>query len=181
MNSLIAEIWHIDILINNAWVAKNFISDIQEVDEEKALEEWRTNILGTIHCIQSVIPNMLDRENGSIVNIASIKGHPNLSTMSTFTFAQTKSAILSMTKSLAKTYSPFWIRVNSISPGYIETDQVALWNEDTFKRIREGTLLWRIGTPDEIAGLALFLASDASSYITWSDFLIDGGYSLKGK
>ena len=181
IKKLISEVGAIDVLVNNAWVAKNFIADITEVDDAKAIEEWQANVLGTIHCIQSVIPSMLEKKSGNIINIASIKGHANLSTMSTFTFAQTKSAILSMTKSLAKTYSPKWIRVNSISPGYIETDQAQLWNEDTFRRIREGTLLGRIGTPEEIAGIVLFLASEKASYITGSDFLVDGGYMLKGK
>jgi 3-oxoacyl-[acyl-carrier protein] reductase len=171
----------IDILVNNAGVAKNFIKDISEMATEKALEEWNTNVLGTIHCIQAVLPKMVEQKSGCIINIASIKWHPNLSTMSTFTYAQTKAAILSLTKSLAKTYAHYNIRVNSISPWYIETDQVALWNEDTFKRIREGTLLGRIGTPEEISWLALFLASDKASYITGADFLVDGGYTLKGK
>lgn len=181
IGELIKQVGQIDVHVNNAGVARNFISDINEVDEEKAMEEWKTNVLGTIHCTQAVIVDMLSRKNGSIINIASIKGHPNLSTMSTFTFAQTKAAIISMTKSLAKTYSPHGIRINSVSPGYIETDQVKLWNEDTFKRINEGTLLGRIGKPSEVAGLVMFLASDKASYITGEDFLVDGGYMLKGK
>ena len=181
IKKLLSQTKQIDVLVNNAGVAKNFINDISEVDENKAWEEWKTNVLGTIHCIQAVIPQMLKRKQGCIVNIASIKGYPNLATMSTFTFAHTKSAIVSMTKSLAKTYSPQGIRVNCVSPGYIETDQVKLWNEDTFRRIKQGTLLGRMGTPQEIASLVLFLASDKASYITGSNFLADGGYTLKGK
>lgn len=181
IKKIISQTKRIDVLVNNAGIAKNFITDISEVDEDKALEEWRTNVLGSIHCIQSVIAQMLKRKKGSIINIASIKGYPNLATMSTFTFAQTKSAIVSMTKSLAKTYSPQGIKVNCVSPGYIETDQVKLWNEDTFRRINEGTLFGRMGTPKEIADLVLFLASDKASYITGSNFLADGGYTLKGK
>ena len=181
IKNIISKTKRIDVLVNNAGVAKNFIADIREVDDSKALEEWQTNVLGSIHCIQAVITQMLENKTGSIINIASIKGYSNLATMSTFTFAQTKAAIVSMTKSLAKTYSPQGVRVNCVSPGYIETDQVKLWNEDTFKRINEGTLLGRMGTPKEIAGLILFLASDKASYITGSNFLVDGGYTLKGK
>ena len=181
IGKIISQVGKIDVLVNNAGIVQNFIKDISEVDENRAIEEWRTNILGSIHCIQAVIPQMLKRKNGSIINVSSIKGHSNLATMSTFTYAQTKSAVISMTKSLAKTYSPQGIRVNCVSPGYIETDQVKSWNKDTFQRINEGTLLGRIGTPKEIADLVLFLASEKASYITGSDFIADGGYELGGK
>ncbi len=181
INKLIKRLGAIDVLVNNAGIALNFIKDIHEVNEEKALEEWRTNVLGSIHCAQAVLPAMLKKKIGSIINISSIKGYPNLATMSTFTFAQTKSAVVSMTKSLAKIYSPKGIRVNAVAPGYTETDQVKLWNEQTFKRINEGTLFGRMAQPEEIAPLVLFLASDEASYVTGSVFLIDGGYMIKGK
>lgn len=181
IENVICKTGRIDVLIDNAGVARNFIKDISEVNEDMAIEEWRTNVLGPIHCMQAIIPQMLKRSTGSIVNVGSMKGHPNLATMSTFTYAQTKSAIISMTKSLAKTYSPRGIRINSVSPGYTETDQVKLWNKDTFRRINKGTLMGRIGATKEIADLVLFLASDKASYITGSDFLVDGGYELAGK
>lgn len=181
LKKVIKDVKKIDVLVNNAGVAKNFIKDISEVDEKKAIEEWRTNVLGPIHCIQAIVPQMLKKRMGSIINISSIKGYPNLATMSTFTYAQTKSAVVSMTKSLAKTYSPKGIRVNCVSPGYTKTDQVKLWNKETFKRINQGTLLARMAAPEEIADLVLFLASDKASYITGSNFLVDGGYTIKGK
>lgn len=181
IKEIISQTKEINVLVNNAGVAKNFLKDISDVDDELALEEWRTNVLGTIHCTQAALPQMLELKKGSIVNIASIKGYPNLATLSTFTFAQTKSAIVSMTKSLAKIYSPQGIRINCVSPGYVETDQVKLWNADTFRRINEGTLLSRMASPAEIADLVMFLASDNASYITGSNMLADGGYTLKGK
>ena len=168
----------IDILVNNAGIAKNFLKDISEVSDEHALEEYKVNVLGTIHCIQAVLAGML-KKGGSVINVASIKASFNLATMSTLTYATTKSGVLSLTKSLAKAYPT--VRFNAISPGYVETDQVSDWNDETFERINNGTILGRIARPAEIAPLILFLASDDASYITGTEFLVDGGYSIKGK
>lgn len=179
--SLLNEVGGIDVLVNNAGVARNFLKDITEVDDDKAIEEYRTNILGTLHVTQAVLPKMLEKQKGSIINIASIKGQYNLATTSTLTFATTKAGIISLTKALAKTYGDKGVRFNSVSPGYVETDQVNDWNEETFSRINDGTILGRIAKAEEIAPLVMFLASDEVSYITGSDFLIDGGYSIKGK
>lgn len=177
--SAISQLGHIDVLVNNAGVARNFLKDISEMDDEKALEEYRTNVLGTLHCVEAVLPSMLSKKAGSIVSISSIKGQANLATMSTLTFAATKAGIISISKALAKAYPN--VRFNTVSPGYVETDQVSDWNEETFKRINGGTIAGRISQPEEIAPLVMFLASDSASYITGSDFLADGGYSIKGK
>ncbi len=181
IEKLIAEVGTIDVLVNNAGVARNFLKDVADMDDDKAIEEYRTNVLGTLHCTQAVLPKMLEQKSGSVINIASIKGHANLATMSTLTFAATKAGIISLTKALAKAYGDKGVRFNSVSPGYVETDQVNDWNEETFNRINNGTILGRISKPEEIAPLVLFLASNETSYITGSDFLVDGGYSIKGK
>jgi 3-oxoacyl-[acyl-carrier protein] reductase len=177
----ISKLGKIDVLVNNAGVALNFLKDISDVDDQKALFEYQTNVLGTIHCIQAVLPEMIKNKKGSVINISSIKGITQLATLSTLTFAATKAGIISLTKALAKSYAKDGIRFNVVMPGYVETDQVKLWNEETFKRINEGTLYGRMAKPSEIAPLVMFLASDDSSYITGSEYLIDGGYMLKGK
>ncbi|MCL2037406.1 SDR family oxidoreductase [Candidatus Saccharibacteria bacterium] len=181
IENLLKEVGTIDILVNNAGVARNFLKDINEVDDDKAIEEYRTNVLGTLHVTQAVLPKMLEQQKGSIINIASIKGQYNLATTSTLTYATTKAGIISLTKALAKTYGDKGIRFNSVSPGYTETDQVNDWDEETFRRISDGTILGRIGQAEEIAPTVMFLASDEASYITGSDFLVDGGYAIKGK
>jgi 3-oxoacyl-[acyl-carrier protein] reductase len=169
----------IDILINNAGIAVTGIHDIADIDDEKALQEYKVNVLGMLHCIQAVLPGMLERGEGSIVSIASIKGQPTLGTMSTLTYAPTKAGVISLTKALAKSYPT--VRFNSVSPGYVETDQVASWNEETFNRINNGTVLGRMAKPEEIAATVLFVASEEAKYMTGTDILIDGGYSIKGK
>ena len=171
----------IDILVNNAGVAKNFLQDLNDLDNEKALTEYKTNVLGTLNVTKAAMPYMLEAKSGSVINIASIKGRSNLSTLSTLTFGGTKSAIISLTKSLAKVYSSKGVRFNVVSPGYIETDQVADWNEETFKRINEGTVLGRMGSPKEVAEVVMFLASDKASYVVGSEWLVDGVYEIKGK
>ena len=181
IKGVIDNVGPIDVLVNNAGVARNFLKDVADMDDDKALEEYKTNVLGALHCVQAVLPAMLEQKSGSVINIASIKGHYNLATMSTLTFATTKAGIISLTKALAKSYGDKGVRFNSVSPGYVETDQVNDWNEETFKRINDGTILGRISKSEEIAPLVLFLASDEASYITGSDFLADGGYSIKGK
>ena len=177
----IGKLGKIDVLVNNAGVALNFLKDIGDVDDQKALMEYQINVLGTIHCIQAVLPGMIKNKKGSVINISSIKGMSQLATLSTLTFATTKAGIISLTKALAKSYAKDGIRFNVVMPGYVETDQVKLWNEETFKRINEGTLFGRMASPSEIAPLVMFLASDEASYITGSEYLIDGGYILKGK
>jgi len=181
IKKIIKSVGAVDVLVNNAGIAKNFLKDIEEVDDNKAIEEYKTNVLGVIHCTQAVLPAMIKQKKGSVLNIASIKGHPQLSTLSTLTYATTKAGVISLTKSLAKKYAEYGIRFNSISPGYVETDQVKDWDKETFKRINAGTLLGRMANVKEIAPLVLFLASDEASYITGEDILIDGGYMLKGK
>ena len=171
----------IDVLVNNAGVSENHISDLYDLDDEKALEEFKINVLGTIHCVQAVLPGMIEKKKGAVVNIGSIKAYPQLSTLSTLSYATTKAGVVSLTKSLAKAYTDKGVRFNVVCPGYVQTDQSKAWPKETFKRIADGTLLGRIAKPEEIAPVVLFLASDEASYMTGSDVLVDGGYMLKGK
>lgn len=181
LNRLLKEVGSIDVLINNAGVGLNFISDISESDDEKALAEYQVNVLGTLRVTKFLLPKMLEKGKGSVVNIASFKGIYNMSTMSSLTYGPSKAAVIAMTKALAKTYSPKGVRFNAVMPGYIRTDVSEDWPEETWDRINSGILLGRIGEPNEVAELVMFLASDKSSYITGSEILIDGGYTLKGK
>lgn len=181
INELLEQVDVLDVVVNNAGVGLNFISDISEVDDNLALEEYKINVLGAIHVIQATLPGMLAKGKGSVVNIASFKGIYNMSTMSSLTYGPSKAALIALTKALAKAYSPRGVRFNAIMPGYIRTDVSEDWPEETWERINSGILEGRIGEPDEVAELAMFLASDKSSYMTGSEVLIDGGYTLKGK
>lgn len=175
----IAKLGDIDILVNNAGIGRAGINDVSEVEDEQALKEYSVNVLGPLHCIQAVLPGMLKRGSGSVVNISSLKGHYNLTTLSSLTYGTTKAALIALTQALAKAYPE--VRFNTVSPGYVETDMSKEWPPETFDRIKEQTMVGRISQPKEIAEAVLFLASDSANYITGTDLLVDGGYAIKGK
>lgn len=179
IGKLLEEVGVIDVLVNNAGGAQNFVKDVFEVDDDKAVDEYKVNVLGPLHCIQAVLPKMLEAGSGSVVNISSIKGYPNLSTVSTLTYATVKAGVIALTKALAKAYPT--VRFNTVAPGYVNTDQTKNWTDETRERVNNGTILGRVAEPKEIASLVMFLASEDASYITGGDYLVDGGYSIKGK
>jgi 3-oxoacyl-[acyl-carrier protein] reductase len=179
VQAAIGKLGRVDMLVNNAGMGKTGIGDIAEITDEGALEEYRINVLGTLHCIQAVLPGMLQRGSGSVINISSIKGHYNLTTLSSLTYGISKAGVIALTQALAKAYPQ--VRFNSVSPGYVATDMSKQWPQKTFERVKQGTLAGRISQPEEIAKAVLFLASDDASYITGTDLLADGGYQLKDK
>jgi 3-oxoacyl-[acyl-carrier protein] reductase len=169
----------VDVLVNNAGMGRAGITDIADIKDDDAINEYKTNVLGTLHCIQAVLPGMVERGSGSIVNVSSLKGHHRLTTLSSLTYGISKSGIIALTQALAKAYPT--LRFNTVSPGYVNTDMTKQWPPETFERINRGTLAGRISQPEEIAKAILFLASDDASYITGTDLLVDGGYNLKDK
>ncbi len=178
-HKVIKSLGQIDVLVNNAGMGHSGIHDVSDIDDERAIDEYRNNVLGTLHCIQSVLPEMVKKGSGTIISVASIKGHDYLSTLSSLPYAMTKSSILSMSKALAKEYPT--VRFNTVSPGYTETDMAKHWSKETFEKIKAGTLAGRIGKPEEIAAAVMFLASDEASYVSGVDLLVDGGFAIKGK
>jgi NAD(P)-dependent dehydrogenase (short-subunit alcohol dehydrogenase family) len=175
----IAKLGHIDILVNNAGIGKGGMKDAADVDDEDALRDYKVNVLGTLHCIQAVVPSMLKNGSGSIVNVASIKGHANLTAMSSLTYGLSKAGVIALTKALAKTYPT--LRINSVSPGFVATDMLADWPKEKIAQTNESIIAGRFAQPEEIANMILFLASNEASYVTGTDFLVDGGYMIKGK
>lgn len=173
----------IDILVNNAGVAK-LVPFLEMTDEIRDFH-FDININGTWNVTKSVLPNMMKNQYGKIVNLSSVTG-PMVADVGEVAYATTKSALIGFTKSLAMETVKNNITVNSILPGYIMTPMVEGIAKDSnelnpdsiVKGIAEGIPMGRLGTIEELGNLALFLASDDSSYITGQEFVIDGGSTL---
>lgn len=179
VDAAMSQLGPIDVLVNNAGIGKARNKVVTDADDEQALKEYKVNVLGTLHCIQAAIPGMVERGGGSIVNVASIKGHANLTSMRSLTYGISKAAVIAMTQALAKEFPT--VRINSVSPGYVKTEMSKEWPPETFDKIKNQTVTGRISQPEEIAQAILFLASDDASYATGTDLLVDGGFNIKDK
>jgi len=168
----------VDVLVNNAGTNPYFgpMLNIEMGAWDKTFE---TNLKGYFWCARDVARHLVGREApGSIINVASVAGLVGSPLQGVY--GATKAAIVSMTKTLAVELGPSRIRVNAIAPGFIDTRLASaiLENKDLLATILGRTPLGRYGTPDEIAGGALYLASDAASFLTGHTLVIDGGLTI---
>ena len=167
----------IDILVNNAGI----YSPIPWSDPDMAAFDRlvHVNICGVIHCASAVAPVMRKNADGRIVNISSIAAL-GTGIEGTSGYAATKAAVLSVSQRMAQEWGPHGIRVNAICPGVVETDMVTRNRsraelDAVIERAKAATLLSRMGRPEDIADVALFLASDESSFMTGQALTVDGG------
>jgi 3-oxoacyl-[acyl-carrier protein] reductase len=173
----------IDILINNAGVSPKKEGGEPAMTWEIPVEEWDTvmgiNLKGTLLCSQSVVKHMLPRKYGAIVNIASIAGKKAGRPMPTGAhYDSSKAAIINLTQRLAGEVANQGIRVNAVAPGRIATPLAKLSSKEWNEAMLEATPMKRFGTPEEVANLVLFLASDAAGYITGETVSINGGWFM---
>lgn len=161
----------IDILFNNAGI-DHFGLNID--DDEKIYNLiMNTNFKSVFNCCRFTLPYMIEKKSGVIINNASIWGKSGASYESLY--SASKGAIISFTKALSKEYGPSNIRVNAIAPGFIDTDMCKNLKQEDRERIISSLSLERAGTPDDVAKIVYFLASDNSSFITGQTIVIDGG------
>ena len=166
----------IDILVNNAGIYR--IGSLIETTLEEYRSVIEVNQVGVFLGMRAVAPAMIERGGGSIVNISSLAGLRGGG--GGIAYGASKWAVRGMTKSAAVVLAPHGIRVNSIHPGVIETPMLgdtSMAVPGNIEQFAERAPLGRVGQPEEVARLALFLASDESSYSTGSEFVIDGGVS----
>ncbi len=161
----------LSILVNNAGITRDALFvRMSEKDWDEVLE---VNLKGTFNCTRVAIRQMMKKREGSIINISSVAGQ--MGNPGQANYSASKAGIVGFTKSLAREYGRYGIRVNAISPGFIETSMTEKIPEDKRKEVKSQIPLGRFGSPYEVANLALFLASDYSSYITGQVIGVNGG------
>ena len=161
----------IDVLVNNAGIAP---SGLTGFTDPKVIEStFNTNVLSLINITQLAVKLMLRKGSGSIINLSSIMGINGASGMSSY--SASKAAVIGFTKSLSKEVASKNIRVNAIAPGFIDTDMARGIDEKLYEERLSSIGMKRIGSPEDVANMALFLASEMSSYITGQVIGVDGG------
>ena len=164
----------IDILVNNAGITKDML--VIQMDDNAWNDVLSTNLSGAFYTSREAAKNMLRARKGKIINISSVIG--KMGNAGQVNYAAAKAGLIGITKSMAKEFAPRNICVNAIAPGFIQTDMTDALPEDTVKGIMSITPLKKLGTPEDVANLVLFLASDMSNYITGEVIAVDGGMSM---
>jgi 2-keto-3-deoxy-L-fuconate dehydrogenase len=169
----------VDILVNNAGVSH--IGDVESTTEEDFVRLFDVNVRGYFNCLQACIGPMKEKRRGVIVNMASTAAVAGIGQR--FAYSMSKGAVLAMTYSVAKDYLPWNIRCNAISPARVHTPFVDGYirrnypgqEEEMFEKLSKSQPIGRMGQPDEVAAVALFLCSEEAAYITGNNYPVDGG------
>jgi NAD(P)-dependent dehydrogenase (short-subunit alcohol dehydrogenase family) len=177
MASAVAQLGRLDFFMNNAGITKwGAAAEVSEADWREVLD---VNLNGVFFCAQEAARCMM-KTGGSIINIASMSGVIVNRPQEQASYNTSKAAVIHLTRSLAAEWAPHRIRVNAISPGYMDTTMARPFFEDPkYGGVwMDATPMGRPGKPEELGPLAVFLASDASSFVTGANIVIDGGYSV---
>lgn len=171
VDQVLIDFGRIDVLINNAGLTRDNL--IMRMSETQWDEVLNTNLKSVFNLTKAIAKPMLKEKKGSIINITSIVGLSGQAGQSNY--AASKSGIIGFTKSIAQELGSRNIRCNAIAPGFIETDMTDILTEENKKEYFSRIPLKRFGSPEEVADLCLFLASDMSSYITGQTISVCGG------
>ncbi|MFT3827192.1 MAG: SDR family oxidoreductase [Chitinophagaceae bacterium] len=170
----------VDVLVNNAGIAH--VGNVEKTSEADFQRVFDVNVKGVYNCLHAVVPIMKQHGGGSITNLASIAAHVGLTDR--FAYSMSKGAVHAITLSVARDYIHDKIRCNSISPARVHTPFVDGFiaknypgkEKEMFEKLSASQPIGRMGTTEEIAQLILYLSSDEASFITGSDYAIDGGF-----
>lgn len=161
-----------ELLVNNAGVA--LVELFDKVTQEKSREMYEINLFSPVNLARRLVPGMLSRKRGCIINISSVFG--SVGGSCEVDYSASKAAMIGFTKALSKEVGPSGIRVNCVCPGIIDTDMNADLSFDDIESLCNDIPLGRVGEPEDIADTVAFLASDKASYITGAVIDINGGW-----
>ena len=164
----------IDVLVNNAGISQQKL--FTEIDTDEWQKMFGVHVDGTFYCCKAVLPDMICRKSGTIINVSSIWGMVGASCEVHYSAA--KAAVIGLTKALAKEVGPSGINVNCVAPGVIATEMNDAFDDDVLNQLKEDTPLCRNGTAREIAELIYFLASDKASFVTGQIISPNGGFVI---
>ena len=169
--SIIKDFGRVDVLVNNAGITKDNLLMSMKRDEIDAVID--VNLKGCMYSTKAFLRNFLKQKSGNVINISSVVGM--MGNKGQTNYSASKAGIIGFTKSLAKEYGKKNLRANAIAPCYIETSMTEVLSDEVKDAIKKEIVLGRLGKPEDVADLALFLASDMSSYITGEVIKVDGG------
>ena len=164
----------IEVLVNNA--GGDRFGVFVETEEEWWERAWQLNLRSTLLCTKAVLPSMLERGHGSIVNVSSEAGR--VGTYGGAIYSAVKAGVLGFTKSIAREGARRGVRCNAVAPGPIETPMLGALADPVRRGMIDATVMGRAGSPDEVAGAIAFLASDDSTFITGQTLAVSGGVSM---
>lgn len=169
--SIKKEMGKLDVLINNAGVMEESLLGM--IHEEMVDNTLQTNLQSVLYHMQYASRVMMKQKLGSIINVSSIVGIHG--SEGNAVYAASKAGVIGATKSVSKELAPFNIRVNAVAPGFIDSDLTSQYKEERLEKVVNNIRMKRVGKPEEVANVFLFLASDLSSYVTGQVIGVDGG------
>jgi NAD(P)-dependent dehydrogenase (short-subunit alcohol dehydrogenase family) len=176
LDTVTAELGPVDVLVNNAGVC--FHRPALEVPDEEWRAVWDVNVDGLWNCSRIVGAQMVGRGTGAIVNIGSLSAIVVNRPQMQPAYNASKAAVHQLTKSLAAEWAPFGVRVNALAPGYVKTEMAPVDLPEFRRHWIDDVPMQRYALPEELGPSLLYLASDASSFVTGSVLVVDGGYTL---
>ena len=174
MQNVLHQAGHVDVLVNNAGMSVSGL--LTDISPEVRKKLFSVNILGAIECTRLLLPQMIHRKSGCILNISSMWGQVGASCE--VDYSASKSALIGFTNALAQEVAPSGIRVNCIAPGVIRTKMLDCYDSETLNSLAEETPLGRLGTPEDIADSAFFLCSEQAKFITGQILGVNGGFVI---